>query len=362
MCRLPSCTTTRGRPRFLTPIKLLVLFFLFFYVLFAHPPPSLPSPAISPLFPCGAALCHGQPLVLALLFRRLQHLWTDPRTPIQDVCALVPMGFLHAVSHLTVVLGLGAGAVSFLQTVKASEACFTALLSYLFLGQVRRHNTQKRAPFESFSPRPLHARSLYARREVVRARRECFFLLLSVCPVRHVILSFSGMGCLLFDFNRLLKTVLAWYQFPIALCCRDRCFRKMKQFAKEGNQVRADSGIFLPRGQARTYPLRQGRRLDSSRIRFDVKDPSLLSVPVPIAKLTSMRISPGPHPPFHPSLLQCHRRLDAPVARVPDAAARRGGCRAYLLRARAPLQVRGSTELRRDCRVRGRWPRPAIGH
>lgn len=55
----------------------------------------------------------------------------------KDIGALVPMGFLHAVSHLTVVLGLGAGAVSFLQTVKASEACFTALLSYLFLGQVR---------------------------------------------------------------------------------------------------------------------------------------------------------------------------------------------------------------------------------
>lgn len=48
------------------------------------------------------------------------------------------MAFLHAVSHLTVVLGLGAGAVSFLQTVKASEACFTAFLSFFFLGQVRR--------------------------------------------------------------------------------------------------------------------------------------------------------------------------------------------------------------------------------
>ncbi|CAM9870859.1 unnamed protein product, partial [Ectocarpus sp. 13 AM-2016] len=53
----------------------------------------------------------------------------------KDLVVLVPMGFLHAVSHLTVVLGLGAGAVSFLQTVKAAEACFTALLSYLFLGQ-----------------------------------------------------------------------------------------------------------------------------------------------------------------------------------------------------------------------------------
>lgn len=56
----------------------------------------------------------------------------------KDITVLVPMGLLHAVSHLTVVLGLGAGAVSFLQTVKASEACFTALLSFLFLGQVSR--------------------------------------------------------------------------------------------------------------------------------------------------------------------------------------------------------------------------------
>lgn len=49
----------------------------------------------------------------------------------------MPIGLLHAVSHLTVVLGLGAGAVSFVHTVKASEACFTALLSFLLLGQVR---------------------------------------------------------------------------------------------------------------------------------------------------------------------------------------------------------------------------------
>ncbi|CAN0455929.1 unnamed protein product [Ectocarpus sp. 12 AP-2014] len=58
-----------------------------------------------------------------------------PRITRQDLVVLVPLGLLHAVSHLTVVLGLGAGAVSFLQTVKAAEACFTALLSYLFLGQ-----------------------------------------------------------------------------------------------------------------------------------------------------------------------------------------------------------------------------------
>ncbi|CAM9149789.1 unnamed protein product [Pylaiella littoralis] len=58
-----------------------------------------------------------------------------PRIARQDVGPIFTMGLLHAVSHLTVVLGLGAGAVSFLHTVKASEACFTALLSFLFLGQ-----------------------------------------------------------------------------------------------------------------------------------------------------------------------------------------------------------------------------------
>lgn len=74
-----------------------------------------------------------------MIFFRL--LASPPPFERQDLATLVPMGFLHAVSHLTVVLGLGAGAVSFLQTVKAAEACFTALLSYVFLGQVRRGRT-----------------------------------------------------------------------------------------------------------------------------------------------------------------------------------------------------------------------------
>lgn len=61
----------------------------------------------------------------------------DDFVVLKDIRVLVPIGLLHAVSHLTVVLGLGAGAVSFVHTVKASEACFTALLSFLLLGQVR---------------------------------------------------------------------------------------------------------------------------------------------------------------------------------------------------------------------------------
>lgn len=69
---------------------------------------------------------------------------SPPPPERKDLAVLVPMGFLHALSHLTVVLGLGAGAVSFLQTVKAAEVCFTALLSYLFLGQVRESQRNER--------------------------------------------------------------------------------------------------------------------------------------------------------------------------------------------------------------------------
>lgn len=85
-----------------------------------------PTPIRPPLSPAVLCVC-GVPVAAAAAAASTE----------QDIGALVPMGFLHAVSHLTVVLGLGAGAVSFLQTVKASEACFTALLSYIFLGQVR---------------------------------------------------------------------------------------------------------------------------------------------------------------------------------------------------------------------------------
>jgi len=49
---------------------------------------------------------------------------------------LMPIGAMHALGHAGAVISLGAGAVSFAQTVKASEPVFTCLLSYLVLGTV----------------------------------------------------------------------------------------------------------------------------------------------------------------------------------------------------------------------------------
>jgi len=49
---------------------------------------------------------------------------------------LLPIGAMHALGHAGAVISLGAGAVSFAQTVKAAEPVFTCLLSYLILGSV----------------------------------------------------------------------------------------------------------------------------------------------------------------------------------------------------------------------------------
>jgi len=49
---------------------------------------------------------------------------------------LVPIGAAHALGHAGAVIALGAGAVSFAQTVKAAEPVFTCVLSYFVLGTV----------------------------------------------------------------------------------------------------------------------------------------------------------------------------------------------------------------------------------
>ena len=45
------------------------------------------------------------------------------------------LGALHMLAHITAVLSLGAGAVSFTHIVKAAEPVFTAGFSALILGQ-----------------------------------------------------------------------------------------------------------------------------------------------------------------------------------------------------------------------------------
>ena len=47
---------------------------------------------------------------------------------------LLPIGAAHALGHAGAVIALGAGAVSFAQTVKAAEPLFTCVLSFFVLG------------------------------------------------------------------------------------------------------------------------------------------------------------------------------------------------------------------------------------
>lgn len=49
---------------------------------------------------------------------------------------LAPIGIAHAIGHAGSVIALGAGAVSFAQTVKAAEPVFTCVMSYIVLGTV----------------------------------------------------------------------------------------------------------------------------------------------------------------------------------------------------------------------------------
>merc|ERR1719387_1460161 len=59
-----------------------------------------------------------------------------PKIPLEGWKTLLPIGAAHALGHAGAVIALGAGAVSFAQTVKAAEPVFTCVLSYLVLGTV----------------------------------------------------------------------------------------------------------------------------------------------------------------------------------------------------------------------------------
>jgi len=59
-----------------------------------------------------------------------------PKLDAAGIKTLLPIGAAHALGHAGAVIALGAGAVSFAQTVKAAEPVFTCVLSYLVLGTV----------------------------------------------------------------------------------------------------------------------------------------------------------------------------------------------------------------------------------
>jgi len=59
-----------------------------------------------------------------------------PKLDASGIKTLLPIGAAHALGHAGAVIALGAGAVSFAQTVKAAEPVFTCVLSFLVLGTV----------------------------------------------------------------------------------------------------------------------------------------------------------------------------------------------------------------------------------
>merc|ERR1719389_1509253 len=59
-----------------------------------------------------------------------------PKIDLAGWKTLLPIGAAHALGHAGAVIALGAGAVSFAQTVKAAEPVFTCVLSYIVLGTV----------------------------------------------------------------------------------------------------------------------------------------------------------------------------------------------------------------------------------
>ncbi|CAM9809152.1 unnamed protein product [Chrysoparadoxa australica] len=66
----------------------------------------------------------------------LQGLRKAPKLTGENIKNLSPIAFCHMMSHVCAVIGLGAGAVSFVHVVKALEPLFTALMSAIFVGQI----------------------------------------------------------------------------------------------------------------------------------------------------------------------------------------------------------------------------------
>lgn len=58
-----------------------------------------------------------------------------PKLSWENIKTLIPIALMHAMAHMTAVISLNAGAVSFTHIVKAAEPAFTSLFAALFLKQ-----------------------------------------------------------------------------------------------------------------------------------------------------------------------------------------------------------------------------------
>merc|ERR1712127_740592 len=92
---------------------------------------SLPMPVVKKvqLF----SLIVGVPFVMLLWATGIRK---TPEIKSDGWKVLAPIGAAHAIGHAGSVIALGAGAVSFAQTVKAAEPVFTCVMSCLVLGTV----------------------------------------------------------------------------------------------------------------------------------------------------------------------------------------------------------------------------------
>ncbi|CAN0129178.1 unnamed protein product [Scytosiphon promiscuus] len=80
-----------------------------------------------------AQLVVGSIFVVPLWVLKLRE---APGLNMTNVKGLSPIAMCHMLSHVCAVIGLGAGAVSFVHIVKAAEPLFTALFSAIFLKQI----------------------------------------------------------------------------------------------------------------------------------------------------------------------------------------------------------------------------------
>ena len=115
--------------------KLGVLFFSWFFLNVMY---NITNKRCQNAFPMPwtmtvVSLFVGIPLVLALWATGIRK---PPKLNKGAMKTLLPIGAAHALGHAGAAIALGAGAVSFAQTVKAAEPLFTCVLSFFVLGTV----------------------------------------------------------------------------------------------------------------------------------------------------------------------------------------------------------------------------------
>jgi solute carrier family 35 protein E1 len=86
-----------------------------------------------PWFQSVGSLGSGSILVLLLWKTKLRF---APKLNFKEIKTYLPIAFFHSIGHITAVISMSAGAVSFTQIVKAVEPIFTSGFNWLLLGDV----------------------------------------------------------------------------------------------------------------------------------------------------------------------------------------------------------------------------------